>query len=73
MGVAKFETTNALRELDQPTPEYLRQEVWAHGNTKTVRVARGILQSGLDPGARTSRTLRSLLRVIPESKGQNAG
>ena len=76
MVVADFETMNALRELDQRTPEYFRWEAWAHGDTRTVCAALGILQSGLDPAERTGYTLRSLLRLIPEEaeeEGKNAG
>lgn len=71
--MADFETLQALQGLDSRTPEFFRQEVWAHGDLRLVHVARQILQSGLDPTDRTGYTLRSLLRLIPEEEGQNAG
>lgn len=66
--MANFETIHALQDLDRQTPEYFRQEMWAHGDLTTVRVARQILHSGLDAGARTGFTLRSLLCVVPEEE-----
>jgi hypothetical protein len=67
-----FEIVNALRNLDEQTPEYLRHEVWAHGDTTTPRIAAHILRTGLDRHMRSSRTLREILRLIPR-EGQSAG
>lgn len=67
-----FWTLNALRDLDERTPVYLRHEIFAHGDLTTVRRARDILHAGIDPSRLSWRVLREVLRLVPESDA-NAG
>ena len=58
-----FETTNALRDLDERTPRYLRGEVFAHGDLTTVIAAVEVLQT-LDPEDKTASVLVNMMRLI---------
>lgn len=60
----KFAVMNALNNLDERTPAYLRGEIFAHGD-QTVRFDAIRVLGSLDPSDNTSETLRSMLRVVP--------
>jgi hypothetical protein len=62
--MASFELISALSGLDEKTPAYFRDEIFAHGDLTTRRLAIQIL-SNPDSGSSAARTLMNLLRVIP--------
>lgn len=59
----KFDVQNALRDLDQPTPAFFRQELFSHGDLK-VRLAAVEVLTDLDPEERTSELLRTKLQLV---------
>jgi hypothetical protein len=59
----RFEVQNALNGLDQRTPEYLLQEIFAHGSLQARQDSIEIL-ADLDPEAKTASTLRDMLQLI---------
>jgi hypothetical protein len=48
-----FEHEHALRDLNKRTPEYLRGELFAHGDLTMIRDAKRILAEGIDPTGAT--------------------
>ena len=58
-----FEFKNALTDLDQKTPSYLRQEIFAHGKLTMRREAIKAL-SDLDTSQLTVRVLREIIRIV---------
>lgn len=59
----RFEVQNALNGLDQRTPEYLLQEIFAHGSLQARQDAIEIL-ADLDPEQKTASSLRDMLQLI---------
>lgn len=59
----KFDLQNALRDLDQRTPAFFRQELFAHGDVKVKTVAVEVLTE-LEPQDRTSELLRTKLQLV---------
>ena len=58
-----FETRIALCDLDERTPAFFVQELFAHGELRVRAEALRALRKGLDPTERTSAMLRQLLRL----------
>lgn len=56
----KFEVLNALRDLDERTPEYLQGEVFCHGSLKVRTDAIAVLAS-LNQFDGSTRTLREMI------------
>jgi hypothetical protein len=48
-----FEHEQALRDLNKRTPEYLRSEIFSHGDPTTLRDAQRILSEGINPTGAT--------------------
>ena len=59
----QFDYMIALTDLDERTPQYFRDEIFAHAEGKALIQAREILHSGLDPSRRHSPLLRALIDV----------
>ena len=59
----KFDLQNALRDLDQRTPAFFRQELFAHGDIKVRNNAVEVLTE-LEPRDRTSERLRTKLQLV---------
>jgi len=53
----------ALTHLDEKTPQFFRDEVFAHGSTKMMAVARSVLRLGINPRRESFRALRKLIDV----------
>lgn len=55
----------ALTDLDQLTPAFFIDEMWAHSRSTTLRAAQAILAVGIQPNpiSPLSRTLRKRLSV----------
>jgi len=62
----------ALTDLHEKTPQFFRDEVFAHGDAKTRIVALRILRDGLDPVRRSSPVLRAMMQIESKEHG-NAG
>jgi len=58
-----FEAQHALRGLDERTPRYIRDEVFAHGDIQVRMDAIEILRE-LDPAEQTVRALQNMLRLV---------
>ncbi|MCA8921246.1 MAG: hypothetical protein KDD82_05520 [Planctomycetes bacterium] len=59
----KFDVQNALRNLDQRTPAFYRQELFSHGDLKVRAIAVEVL-TDMDPEDRTSERLRTKLELV---------
>ena len=57
-----FEVLNALIDLDQRTPVFFQQEIFAHGDLKVRKLALEILRE-LEPTRKTSRVLHEILKL----------
>lgn len=57
-----FETVNALRNLDHRTPDYLREEIFAHGDLTTRKHAIEALKT-LDPECKSWRILIEMFQI----------
>lgn len=57
-----FEVQNALRDLDQRTPEFFRREIFAHGDPKVRNDAVSELKE-LDPERKSVRLLGEILKL----------
>jgi len=63
--VDTFVVLQALEDLDQRTPAYFVQEIFAHGREDVVRVARLVLREGVEPRRKSPRLLREVLTIVP--------
>jgi len=61
----RFEFLQALRDLDERTPSFYLQEMFAHGSLELRTDALSELQD-LDPERETAAELRDMLRLIPD-------
>lgn len=60
----EFDTLNALRDLDRGTPDYIRGELFAHGDLTVRKNAIEVLTT-LDPVRRSARILMLMLSIAP--------
>lgn len=58
----EFETANALRDLDRRTPDYLREEIFAHGDLTVRKHAIESLKT-LDPERKSWRILIEMFQI----------
>lgn len=58
----RFEVQNALTGLDQKTPAYFLEEMFAHGSLQARQDALEIL-ADLDPEQKTASSLREMLQL----------
>lgn len=63
----KFMYLNALRDLDRPTPEYFRREMFAHADLGTLEDAKEIV-GDLDNDDGEIKLLIEWLRVVPRDR-----
>ena len=59
----QFEAKNALRRLNDRTPQYFLSEIFAHGDLKVRVEAAGVLKD-LDPDKKSNQILREMLKLI---------
>lgn len=59
-----FDMEHALRDLDEKTPAYLVDEIFAHGDLTMRKLALGALED-VEPEKRTVRVLAEMLRITP--------
>jgi len=61
-----FGIQHALRDLDERTPQFLREEMFAHGDLTTRVRALEVLREGVEPRRQSFRVLREIIRLVPE-------
>ena len=59
----QFEIKNALTDLDQKTPQYFLQEIFAHGDLR-VRELSKVALARMDAKRKSVRILREILKLV---------